>query len=69
MEDVNEMRGIKAGIDEVKKANPNFLEIAAKEAFRSRGVERVADPIPPPPRRRFWRYFFGKIQLTLKKRK
>jgi activator of 2-hydroxyglutaryl-CoA dehydratase/predicted nucleotide-binding protein (sugar kinase/HSP70/actin superfamily) len=46
VEDVNEMRGIKAGIEEVKKANPNFVEIAAKEAFRPRGVERVADPIP-----------------------
>jgi len=47
VEDVNEMRGIKAGIDDVKKANPNFVEIASKEAFRPRGVESVADPIPP----------------------
>ncbi len=47
VEDVNEMRGIKAGIDDVKKANPNFVEIAAKEAFRPRGVESVADPVPP----------------------
>jgi activator of 2-hydroxyglutaryl-CoA dehydratase/predicted nucleotide-binding protein (sugar kinase/HSP70/actin superfamily) len=54
VEDVNEMRGIKAGIDEVKKANPNLLEIAAKEAFRPHSVERVADPIQPP-RPRFWR--------------
>jgi activator of 2-hydroxyglutaryl-CoA dehydratase/predicted nucleotide-binding protein (sugar kinase/HSP70/actin superfamily) len=46
VEDVNDMRGIKAGIDEVKKANPNFVEIASKEAFRPRGVENVADPIP-----------------------
>jgi len=46
VEDVNDMRGIKAGIDEVKKANPNFVEIAAKEAFRQRGVGSVADPIP-----------------------
>src|SRR5262249_51816118 len=27
VEDVNDMRGIKAGIDEVKKANPNFVDI------------------------------------------
>src|SRR5262245_51490451 len=47
VEDVNEMRGIKAGIDDVKKANPNFVEIASKEAFRPRGVERVVDPVPP----------------------
>jgi activator of 2-hydroxyglutaryl-CoA dehydratase/predicted nucleotide-binding protein (sugar kinase/HSP70/actin superfamily) len=46
VEDVNEMRGIKSGIDAVKKANPNFLEIASKEAFRPRTVERVADPAP-----------------------
>jgi activator of 2-hydroxyglutaryl-CoA dehydratase/predicted nucleotide-binding protein (sugar kinase/HSP70/actin superfamily) len=46
VEDVSEMRGIKAGIDEIKKANPNFVEIAAKEAFRPRGVERVGDHVP-----------------------
>src|SRR5262245_18239594 len=46
VEDVNAMREIKSGIDEVKKANPNFVEIAAKEAFRPRGVENVAEPIP-----------------------
>src|SRR5262249_1951833 len=31
VEDVNDMRGIKAGLDAVRKANPNFVEIAAKE--------------------------------------
>ena len=46
VEDVNQMRGIKAGIDDVKKANPNFIEIASKEAFRPRGVESVADSVP-----------------------
>jgi predicted CoA-substrate-specific enzyme activase len=46
VEDVNEMRGIKAGLDAVKKANPNFVEIAAKEVWRERNPERVADPIP-----------------------
>jgi activator of 2-hydroxyglutaryl-CoA dehydratase/predicted nucleotide-binding protein (sugar kinase/HSP70/actin superfamily) len=46
VEDVNAMRGIKSGIDEVKRANPNFVEIAAKEAFRPRGVENVAEPVP-----------------------
>ena len=49
VEDVNDMRGIKAGIDKVKKANPNFVEIASKEAFRPRGVESVADPVPVRP--------------------
>ena len=46
VEDVNEMRGIKAGIDEMKKSNPNFVEIAAKEPFRTRGTASVADPKP-----------------------
>jgi activator of 2-hydroxyglutaryl-CoA dehydratase/predicted nucleotide-binding protein (sugar kinase/HSP70/actin superfamily) len=46
VEDVNAMRNIKSGIDEMKKANPNFVEIASKEAFRERSVENVADPVP-----------------------
>jgi predicted CoA-substrate-specific enzyme activase len=46
VEDVNEMRGIKAGLDAMKKANPNFVEIAAKEVWNARKPERVADPIP-----------------------
>ncbi|HEX6464435.1 MAG TPA: BadF/BadG/BcrA/BcrD ATPase family protein, partial [Vicinamibacterales bacterium] len=46
VEDVNEMRGIKAGIESIKKANPNFVEIAAKDVWRARNPERVADPIP-----------------------
>jgi predicted nucleotide-binding protein (sugar kinase/HSP70/actin superfamily) len=40
------MRGIKAGLDAVKKANPNFVEIAAKEVWNPRKPERVADPVP-----------------------
>jgi len=47
VEDVNAMRDIKSGIDEVKKANPNFVEIAARDAFKARTVESVADPLPP----------------------
>src|SRR5436190_2554122 len=46
VEDVDSMRGIKAGLDVVKKANPNFVEIAAKEVWNTRKPERVADPIP-----------------------
>ena len=49
VEDVNQMRGIKAGIDDVKKANPNFVELASKEAFRARGSASIADPIPSVP--------------------
>ena len=46
VEDVNDMRGIKAGLDAVRKANPNFVEAASREPFRARGVPGVADPVP-----------------------
>ncbi len=46
VEDVNAMRGIKAGLDAVKKENPNFVDIAAHEAFRPSNAKSVADPIP-----------------------
>jgi predicted CoA-substrate-specific enzyme activase len=46
VEDVNDMRGIKAGLDAVKKENPNFLEIAAKEVWNARKPQKVADPLP-----------------------
>ena len=34
VEDVNDMKGIKAGLDQIKDANPNFVDIAAHEVFR-----------------------------------
>jgi len=46
VEDVNAMRGIKAGLDAVKNANPNFVDIAAREVWRSRNPKNVADPLP-----------------------
>jgi predicted CoA-substrate-specific enzyme activase len=46
VEDVDAMRGIKAGVDAVKKANPNFVEIAAKDVWNTRKPGRVADPMP-----------------------
>jgi predicted nucleotide-binding protein (sugar kinase/HSP70/actin superfamily) len=46
VEDVNAMRGIKAGLDAVKTANPNFVDIAAREVWRSRNPQSVADPLP-----------------------
>jgi predicted nucleotide-binding protein (sugar kinase/HSP70/actin superfamily) len=52
VEDVNDMRTIKSGVEAVKKANPNFVEIASKEAFRPRGTKSVAEP---PPRRQWTR--------------
>ena len=46
VEDVATMRGIKAHLDAVKAANPNLVEMAAREVWRSCHPESVADPIP-----------------------
>lgn len=46
VEDLNDMKGIKADIDKIKAANPNFVDIAAREVFRHREVANVADPLP-----------------------
>ncbi len=46
VEDVADMRGIQALIDETKEANPNLVEIAAREVWRSRQPELIADRIP-----------------------
>jgi predicted CoA-substrate-specific enzyme activase len=46
VEDVGAMRGIKAGVDAIKAANPNYVEIAAREVWKARNPANVADPIP-----------------------
>jgi activator of 2-hydroxyglutaryl-CoA dehydratase/predicted nucleotide-binding protein (sugar kinase/HSP70/actin superfamily) len=46
VEDVASMRTIKAGVDSIKQANPNFVEIAAKEVWRARNPSNVADALP-----------------------
>jgi predicted CoA-substrate-specific enzyme activase len=46
VEDVETMRGIKADLDATKAANPNLVELAAREVWRSRHPESVVDPIP-----------------------
>jgi predicted CoA-substrate-specific enzyme activase len=46
VEDVAAMRGIKAGLDALKTANPNLVDIASREIWRSRNPEKVADPLP-----------------------
>jgi predicted nucleotide-binding protein (sugar kinase/HSP70/actin superfamily) len=46
VEDVNDMREIKKGLDAVKAANPNLVEIAAHEAFKPPEVAPVSDPLP-----------------------
>src|SRR6201993_696598 len=51
VEDVNDMKGIKSGLDAIKDKHPNFVDIAAREVFRSVSPKSVADPIPVT---KFW---------------
>jgi predicted CoA-substrate-specific enzyme activase len=46
VEDVNDMKDIKAGLDKIKDANPNFVDIAAHEVFRPTNAKNISDPIP-----------------------
>jgi predicted CoA-substrate-specific enzyme activase len=46
VENIDEMRQIKGNLDKIKKANPNFVEIAAKAVFRVPDVPLVSDPLP-----------------------
>jgi predicted CoA-substrate-specific enzyme activase len=46
VEDLDEMKDIKADIDEIKAANPNYVDIAARDVFRQRDVEIVSDALP-----------------------
>jgi activator of 2-hydroxyglutaryl-CoA dehydratase/predicted nucleotide-binding protein (sugar kinase/HSP70/actin superfamily) len=61
VEDVNDMRDIKKGLDALKKANPNLVEIAAREVFKEPEVEDVADPLP---RVTAWTMFNKKKELV-----
>jgi predicted CoA-substrate-specific enzyme activase len=46
VEDVNEMKNIKAGLDQLKDQHPNFVDMASKEVFRPRNPKSVADAVP-----------------------
>jgi len=46
VEDLDDMKGIKADIDKIKSANPNFVDIAARDVFRHREVKLIADETP-----------------------
>jgi predicted CoA-substrate-specific enzyme activase len=46
VEDVNEMKEIKKGLDHVKDQHPNFVDVAAREVFRPTNAKSVADPLP-----------------------
>ncbi|WP_213804680.1 BadF/BadG/BcrA/BcrD ATPase family protein [Granulicella sp. dw_53] len=46
VEDLDEMKDIKADIDKIKAVNPNYVDIAAHDVFRHRDVEIVSDSVP-----------------------
>jgi predicted CoA-substrate-specific enzyme activase len=46
VEDVNDMKGIKAGLDSIRAQHPNFVDYASKEVFRPTNAKSVADPVP-----------------------
>jgi predicted CoA-substrate-specific enzyme activase len=46
VEDLNDMKDIKAGLDKIRDQHPNFVDMAAHEVFRPTNARNVADPIP-----------------------
>ena len=46
VEDLNDMKDIKAGLDAIRDQHPNFVDIASKEVFRPTNAKSVADTIP-----------------------
>jgi predicted CoA-substrate-specific enzyme activase len=46
VEDLSEMKDIKAGLDQIRDKHPNFVDFASKEVFRPTNAKNVADPIP-----------------------
>jgi predicted CoA-substrate-specific enzyme activase len=46
VEDLEDMKDIKAGLDKIRDQHPNFVDYASKEVFRPTNAKNVADPIP-----------------------
>ncbi len=46
VEDLADMKDIKADIDKIKEANPNYVDVAARDVFRHRQIASVADAVP-----------------------
>jgi predicted CoA-substrate-specific enzyme activase len=46
VEDVNDMKDIKAGLDSIREKHPNYVDVASKEVFRPTNAKNVSDPIP-----------------------
>jgi predicted CoA-substrate-specific enzyme activase len=46
VEDLNDMKEIKAGLDSIRAQHPNFVDYAAKEVFRPTNAKNIADSLP-----------------------
>jgi predicted CoA-substrate-specific enzyme activase len=46
VEDLNDMKDIKAGLDQIREQYPNFVDFASKEVFRPTNAKNISDPIP-----------------------
>ena len=46
VEDLEDMKDIKAGLDKIRDQHPNFVDYASKEVFRPTNAKSVADPLP-----------------------
>ena len=46
VEDFEQMKGIKANIEKIQEENPNYVDIASRDVFRSRTVDLICDEIP-----------------------
>ena len=46
VEELSEMKDIKAGLDKIRDQHPNFVDVASKEIFRPTNAKNVADSIP-----------------------
>src|SRR5262249_7816451 len=62
VEDINEMKGIKAGLDKLRDQYPNFVDYASKEVFRPTNAQNIADPPPAPG-------FLGRLSKEAKERR
>ncbi len=46
VEDLEEMKDIKAGLEKIRDQHPNFVDYASKEVFRPTNAKNVADLLP-----------------------
>jgi predicted CoA-substrate-specific enzyme activase len=46
VDELGAMKAIQAGLDAAREANPNLVEYAGREVWRTHALEKVADPLP-----------------------